>query len=99
MDPQEEILRSPNYPDGLDWGKDWVLEAEKHWGTLTRVGENPRKIQTERGDYRGFYINMRDAIEKIAPLDVTPEQALPTIRALVLAHKISRVKRAARWEE
>src|SRR5579862_3399599 len=50
MDPQEEILRSPNYPDGLDWGKDWGLEAEKNWGTLTRVNESPRKIQTERGD-------------------------------------------------
>src|SRR5207302_35252 len=58
MDPQEEILRSPNYPDGLDWGKDWGRETEKHWGTLTRVGESPRKIETEPGDYRGFYANM-----------------------------------------
>jgi len=99
MDPQEEILRSPNYPDGLDWGKDWGLEAEKHWGTLTRVGENPRKIQTERGDYRGFYANFRDAIEKGAPLEVPPEQFLRTQRALILAHKSSREKRVVRWDE
>jgi scyllo-inositol 2-dehydrogenase (NADP+) len=46
MDPQEEILRSPNYPDGLDWGKDWGLETEDHWGALTRVSDNPRKIET-----------------------------------------------------
>jgi len=99
MDPQEEILRSPNYPDGHDWGKDWGLETEKHWGTLTRVGENSRKIQTERGDYRRFYVNMRDAIEKNAPLEVPPEQFLRTQRALILAHKSAREKRVVRWDE
>src|SRR5271166_2773168 len=99
MDPQEEILRGPNCPDGLDWGKDWGLETENHWGTLTRVGEAPRKIQTERGDYRGYYANVRDVIEKKSPLDVTPEQALRTMRALVLAHKSSREKRVVRWDE
>jgi scyllo-inositol 2-dehydrogenase (NADP+) len=99
MDPQEEILRSPNYPDGLDWGKNWGLEAEKHWGTLTRVGENPRKVQTERGDYRGFYVNFRDAVEKGAPLEVPPDQLLRTQRALILAHKSSREKRVVRWDE
>lgn len=99
MDPQEEILRGPNYPDGLDWGKDWGLESEKHWGTLTRVGENPRKVHTERGDYRGFYANFCDAIEKGAPLEVPPEQFMRTQRALVLAHKSSREKRAVRWDE
>jgi predicted dehydrogenase len=99
MDPQEEILRSPNYPDGLDWGKDWGLETEKHWGTLARVGENPRKIETERGDYRGFYANMRDAIEKKASLDVPPEQFLRTQRGLLLSHKSSREKRVVAWNE
>jgi predicted dehydrogenase len=99
MDPQEEILRSPNYPDGLDWGKDWGLEPEERWGTLTRVNEKPRKIETERGDYRGFYINVRDVIEKKAPLDVTPEQFLRTQKALLLAHKSSKEKRVVQWAE
>jgi predicted dehydrogenase len=99
MDPQEEILRSEQCPDGLDWGANWGLEAEERWGTLSRVGEVPRKITTERGDYRGFYANVRDAIEKKAPLDVTPEQFLRTMRALVLAHKSSREKRVVRWSE
>jgi predicted dehydrogenase len=99
MDPQEEILRSPNYPDGLDWGKDWGRETEKHWGTLTRVGENPRKIETEPGDYRGFYVNMRDAIENNAPLEVPPEQFLRTQRGLLLSHKSSREKRVINWNE
>jgi predicted dehydrogenase len=99
MDPQEEILRSPNYPDGLDWGKDWGLETEDHWGTLTRVSKNPRKIETERGDYRGFYVNFHNAIESGAPLEVPPEQFLRTQRALILAHKSSREKRVVRWDE
>jgi len=99
MDPQEEILRSDHYPDGLDWGKNWGLEAKEHWGTLTRVGEEPRKVETERGDYRLFYANVRDAMEKKAPLDVPPEQFLRTQRALVLAHKSSREKRVIRWDE
>ena len=99
MDPQEEILRSEHCPDGLDWGKNWGLEAKDHWGTLTRVGEQPRKIETERGDYRGFYANFRDAIEKKVALDVPPEQFLRTQRALVLAHKSSREKRVVQWNE
>ena len=99
MDPQEEILRSANYPDGLDWGKDWGLEPEQRWGTLTRVGGTPRKIETERGDYRGFYLNMRDAIERKAPLEVPPEQFLRTQRGLLLAHKSSREGRVLNWNE
>jgi len=99
MDPQEEILRSPRCPDGHDWGADWGMEPEERWGTLSRVGEEPRKVETERGDYRGFYANMRDAIEKKAPLDVTPQQALRTMRGVLLAHKSSREGRVVRWDE
>ena len=99
MDPQEEILRSPRCPDGLDWGKDWGLEKEDHWGTLTRVGEKPRKIETERGDYRGFYANLRDALNNKIPLDVPPDQFLRTQRALLLSHKSSRERRVVNWNE
>jgi scyllo-inositol 2-dehydrogenase (NADP+) len=99
MDPQEEILRSPNCPDGLDWGANWGEEPEERWGTLSRVNEKPRKIPTERGDYRGFYANVRDAIENGSPIDVTPEQALRTMRGLLLAHKSSREGRVVRWDE
>jgi scyllo-inositol 2-dehydrogenase (NADP+) len=99
MDPQEEILRSEKCPDGPDWGADWGLEPEERWGTLSRVNEKPRKVQTERGDYRGFYANVRDAIEKKVPLDVTPEQALRTMRALLLAHKSSHEGRVVKWNE
>ena len=99
MDPQEEILRSEKCPDGLDWGADWGLEPEARYGILSRVGGTTEKIKTERGDYRGFYVNVRDAIEKGSPLEVPPAQALRTMRALLLAHKSSREGRKVRWTE
>ncbi len=99
MDPQEEILRGPNCPDGLDWGENWGVESEDRWGTLSRVNGEVRKVKTERGDYRGFYADVRDAIEKKAAPDVTPDQALRSMRALVLAHKSSREGRRVLWTE
>ena len=69
------------FREDSDWGADWGVEAEELWGTLSLVGEPSARIKTERGDYRGFYANVRDAIEKKAPLEVTPEQALRTMRA------------------
>jgi scyllo-inositol 2-dehydrogenase (NADP+) len=99
MDPQEERLRSGDSPQGKDWGADWGVENEKWWGTFSPVGEPSVKVKTERGDYRGFYANVRDAIEKKAPLEVTSEQALRTMRAVMLAHKSSKERRTVAWEE
>jgi scyllo-inositol 2-dehydrogenase (NADP+) len=99
MDPQEARLRGENCPQGFDWGADWGVEPEELWGTLSLVGEPSVKVKTERGDYRGFYANVRDTIEKKAPLEVTPQQALRTMRAVILAHKSSRERRTVAWEE
>jgi scyllo-inositol 2-dehydrogenase (NADP+) len=95
MDPQEARLRGDSVPEGTDWGE----EPESLWGTLSIVGEPAVKLKSERGDYRGFYENVRDAIEKKAPLAVTPEQALRTMRAVMLAHKSSRERRTVEWGE
>jgi len=99
MDPQEARLRGDNCPQGTDWGAGWGEETENLWGTLSLVGEPATRVKTERGDYRRFYENMRDAIEKKAPLSITPEQALRTMRAVVLAHKSSRERRTVGWSE
>jgi predicted dehydrogenase len=99
VDPQEARLRAEDVPQGTDWGEDWGEEPESSWGTLSLAGEPSVKVKTERGDYRGFYANVRDAIEKRAPLEVTPGQALRTMRALMLAHKSSRERRTVAWEE
>jgi len=99
MDPQEARLRGDNFPDGTDWGADWGEDPEGLWGTLSLVGEPNRKVKTERGDYRGFYANVRDAIEKGAQLEVTPEQALRVMRGVLLAHKSSREGRRVSWDD
>jgi scyllo-inositol 2-dehydrogenase (NADP+) len=99
MDPQEEILRSEKFPRGKDWGPRWGEDPEENWGTLSVVGAPPRQLKTERGDYRNFYANVRDAIEKGVPLEVTPQQSLQVMRAILLAHKSSREKRTVSWDE
>jgi predicted dehydrogenase len=99
VDPQEARLRGDDFPQGTDWGADWGEEAENLRGTLSLVGEPSARVKTERGDYRGFYANVRDALEKKAPLEVTPEQALRTMRAIMLAHKSSRERRTVAWNE
>jgi len=99
MDPQEEPLRADRTPPGKDWGEQWGEDTEDLWGTLSLVGEPRRKVKTARGDYRKFYANVRDAIEKCVALDVTPEAALRAMRALLLAHKSSREERTVRWDE
>ena len=98
-DPQEARLRGEDVPQGTDWGAHWGEELESQWGTLSLAGEPSIKVKTDRGDYRGFYANVRDAIEKKAPLEVTPQQALQTMRAIMLAHKSSRERRTAAWNE
>jgi scyllo-inositol 2-dehydrogenase (NADP+) len=99
MDPQEPLLRGENAPQGFDWGPDWGTDPEELWGTLSLVGEPSERVKTERGDYRGFYENVRDAIENKSPLAIMPEQALRTMRATILAHKSSREKRTVSWQE
>ena len=99
MDPQEARLRGENPPDGVNWGADWGEEPKGAWGALSLAGKPSETIKTERGDYRGFYANVRDAIEEKTELAVTPEQALRTMRAVVLAHKSSRERRTVEWGE
>ena len=99
MDPQEELLRTGKFPTGKDWGPNWGVDREEFWGTLSVDGAPRRQVKTERGDYRNFYANVRDAMEKKARLEVTPEQCLQVMRATLLAHKSSREKRTVRWDE
>ncbi len=73
--------------------KPWGVEGPEHWGTLTvDEGGEPvsTRIPTEAGDYRGYYINLRDAIHGNAALEVTPLQAWRTMRVLEMALESSR---------
>jgi predicted dehydrogenase len=99
MDPQEAALRNEKLPSGKDWGPDWGKDPEQNWGTLSLVDGSIRKIKTDIGDYRNFYANVRDAIGGAVTLDVAPQQALWTIRALELAQKSHNERRFVFWNE
>lgn len=99
MDPQEEVLRSGHPPQGTDWGAQWGEDPERLWGTLSLADGTERKVKTERGDYRGFYENVRDAIVKGAAPAVTLPLALRTMQVIELAEQSSREQRTVPWVE
>ena len=84
IDPQEAHLMAGDMFSSKPWG----TEGPEHWGTLTldEGGEAmSSRVATEAGDYRGFYINVRDALHGNAALEVTPVQAWRTMRVLEMA--------------
>ncbi|MEO6910137.1 MAG: Gfo/Idh/MocA family oxidoreductase, partial [Edaphobacter sp.] len=96
LDPQEPALvAGAKVPRQGDPAK-WLLEDEANWGTLT-VAPDPAapgiltrtRIQTELGDYRGYYANVRDAINGAAQLAVKPEDAYRVVRLLEMARESS----------
>jgi scyllo-inositol 2-dehydrogenase (NADP+) len=95
MDPQEEALKAGALPEGENWGED----SQENWGTLRLVGQESQRVETEHGDYRCFYANVRDVIEKGIPPAVTAEQAWRTMRVLDLAQQSSRERRTLAWDE
>lgn len=96
LDVQEENLKKGLSPkDSEDWGK----ESENLWGTINTdingvhfVG----KVESESGDYRGFYENVYRAILRDEELVVRPKDALNTIKVIELAMKSTKEKR---WME
>ena len=57
------------------------------------AGVTARPVPTERGDYRLYCANVRDALSGTAGLAVTGEQALRGIRLIELARESSRERR------
>ncbi|MEO6983503.1 MAG: Gfo/Idh/MocA family oxidoreductase [Edaphobacter sp.] len=95
LDPQEPALVAGAKVPPMGEG-DWLGEPESEWGTLT-IAPNPAdpgtltrtKVKTENGDYRLYYANVRDAINKTAELIVKPEDAFRVIRLLEMARESS----------
>jgi predicted dehydrogenase len=90
LDPQEQQLKDGLRFDSPGFGED----PESAWGTMQILDEPPQRIPTERGDYRAYYENVRDALTGKALLAVTPVQAWRTTRLIELARKSSAERRA-----
>lgn len=92
VDIQEETLDKGAIPTGKDWGK----EPESIWGTIDTEfnGEHLYgKWESEQGDYRDYFINVRDTIWGKDTLKVTPEDALNIIKIVELAYQSNDEKR------
>jgi scyllo-inositol 2-dehydrogenase (NADP+) len=84
IDPQEAHLLAGDMFSSKPWG----VEGPERWGTLTvDEGGEPvsTRVPTEPGDYRGYYINIRDALHGNAGLEVSPIQAWRTMRVVEMA--------------
>jgi scyllo-inositol 2-dehydrogenase (NADP+) len=78
IDPQEDQLKAGMTFDSPGMGE----EPEHAWGELHLHEGGTRRVPTLRGDYRGFYENVRDALLGKAELAVKPEQAWQTTRLI-----------------
>ncbi|MDD3979756.1 MAG: oxidoreductase [Proteiniphilum sp.] len=92
LDVQEATLDGGAIPRGKDWGR----EPESIWGTINaeyRGLKMQGKLESEPGDYRDYFINLRDAINGKAELAVKPEEARNVMRIIELAFRSSSEKR------
>jgi scyllo-inositol 2-dehydrogenase (NADP+) len=99
LDPQEAALVGGAKVPRVGAGE-WLADPESEWGTLTvaPVPADPAtltrtKVKTELGDYRGYYANVRDAINGVAKLAVTPEDGYRTVKLLEMARESTLEKR------
>lgn len=85
LDVQEAALKAGLTPLTKN---DWGIEPESVWGNLYNEVNGIKftgKVQSETGDYRGFYANVYAAITDNKPLDVTAEHARNIIRVIEIA--------------
>jgi len=96
LDPQEPALVGGTKVPRMGSPEVWLAESSSSWGVLT-VAPAPAdpttlvryEIKTEPGDYRLYYANVRDAINGVAKLAVTPEDGYRVIKLLEMARESS----------
>lgn len=84
LDVQESMLDAGFVPYGSDWGR----EPEDIWGEIDVEVDGVKikgKVESEHGDYRDYFINVRDAILGKAELLVKPEEARDVMKIIELA--------------
>jgi scyllo-inositol 2-dehydrogenase (NADP+) len=101
LDPQEPALVAGGKVPRMGSPEKWLAEKEEFWGTLTvaPVPANPGElvktvVETELGDYRPFYANVRDAINGEAQLAVPTEAGFEVVHLLELARVSSKEGRS-----
>ena len=97
FDPLEPTLRAGPIPPGASW----ALEKEENLAELTVVdnGESVTRKVPSAGDWRDFYVNVRDVLLKKAELVVTPTQVLNVMLGLELALESSKQQKPVAWTQ
>jgi scyllo-inositol 2-dehydrogenase (NADP+) len=78
------MLKEGQMPGAAGWGK----EDPDYWGVLNAEMHGQQfygTIETEPGNYMGFYDNVYEVITRGAELAVKPEEARNVIRIIELA--------------
>jgi predicted dehydrogenase len=83
IDPQEDAIKAGIAIGSPGWGE----EPEPLWGTLKLADGTEKKIETQPGDYRGYYANVCDAILGDSPLAVPAIDAWRSVRIIELARQ------------
>jgi predicted dehydrogenase len=78
-DIQEDQLRAGVFPDSPDWGVDRDSAV-----LYDGAGGTTRTLETRRGDQRGYYVALREALHGRAPNPVPPAQGA-TVMAIIEA--------------
>lgn len=81
-DVQEAVLRATSRADGPGFGED----PESEWGTLGAANET-KKIETERGNYPGFYALTVPWLRDNAPPPVDPADAIAALEIIEAAQR------------
>jgi scyllo-inositol 2-dehydrogenase (NADP+) len=83
IDPQEAVLRGGGSP--LDAG--YGVDAEAEYGSVTLADGTARRVPSERGDWRGYYADVADAIRGGRAPKVTADQALAVMELVALVRR------------
>jgi len=92
LDVQEATLDGGAIPQGKDWGR----EPKSIWGSIDAEYKGVKikgKLESELGDYRDYFINLRDAILGKTEIAVKAEEARNVMHIIELAFHSSKEKK------
>lgn len=98
LDVQEATIDAGAIPVGKDWGR----EPEEIWGSINADYKGVKiagKIESELGDYKEYFINLRDAINGEAEIAVKPEEARNVMKIIELAFQSSKEGRTIKVKQ
>jgi predicted dehydrogenase len=81
-DVQEDALRRGERPDAPNWG----VDPPEQYGLLG-VGDDVRRVPTERGDYREFYVAVVRSLREGAPPPVDTSDAIAALEIIETARR------------